>query len=161
MPRGKAVSRRTKATDADTEPITTRYISTLQPWERQQLLRDLATQPVDMPHRELAAQWNVSEDNLKLFKSRNKQEIARIIQELDNEMAGMWIAHKANRIAAYQDEYERLSRVKVRDHFEWSKARQACLRAVAEELGQLPGRSGVVVIPVQHVLVGIDPEDLK
>jgi hypothetical protein len=129
------------------------------PWELRQLLRDLAM--FSEGGKALAAMYNVSVGSLEVCKHRHKREIEEIRLDLENKFAGMWIANKEMRIAAYMAEFENLNESDYRNHHEWSKARQACLKAVAEELGQLPGRANIIVIPVQHIVVGVNTEDLK
>lgn len=132
----------------------------LDPGEKRALCRALATVG-SRPLTELAEEWGVTYQSLLMFKRDHAREIDAIAADLDNKFAGLWIADKEARVEAYMREYMRLDQSDYKNHHEWSKARQAALRAVAEELGQLPGRGGLVVIPAEHVLIGVDVEDLK
>jgi len=75
--------------------------------------------------------------------------------------AGLRIASKEARIAAYQGDYEQAASGPKAGHHEWVKARTGILHAVAEELGQLPPRTTVTVMPVVHIVEGIDLEALR
>ena len=134
-------------------------VSDLHPWEVRQLLRELATWSGLM--QELADKWNMSRSTLDMYKSRHKAEIAAIQADLENQFAGMWIANKEARIAALAEMYESARSHKYANHHEWIRASESLLRSAAEELGQIPGRGSIVVIPVQHILVSIDLEELK
>lgn len=127
--------------------------------EKRELCRVLATRG-ETTMRSIATEWNLDYKTLQYFNRAHAREIHAIAADVENKFAGQWMADKEKRIAAYMEEWELLNTSKYRNHHEWSKARQAALRAVAEELGQLPGRGGVVIMPVQHLYVGIDPAEV-
>lgn len=118
------------------------------------LQRQLATR--DLTRSQLARKFGVSPSYVTQFAKTYEREIEAIREKLDDEFAGLWIAQKEMRIAAYQAEYERALRHPRRDHFEWVNARRQILHTVAEELGQLPPRQTVTIVPVVHVVEGID-----
>lgn len=111
----------------------------------------------DVSQAEIARKWGVHPSTITRFAQAHADRIADIRAHLDDEFAGLWIAQKEARIAAYMDEYELLEHHRNSNHHEWSKARQAALRAVADELGAIPNRSSLTVGgTVEHRLVGID-----
>lgn len=127
-------------------------------FDRRQLQRDLATG--DRKRIQLARDYNVSTSYISQFAKTFALEIDHIKRDLANEFAGLWIANKENRMVAYQAEYAMALGNDKRDHHEWIKARTAILHIVAEELGQLPPRATIAVVPVTHVIVGVDPSEL-
>lgn len=128
------------------------------PYLHHQLCRELAQcKGVKGSRSKLAAKYGVERQYITDFARRNKARIEEIYNNLDNELAGQWIAEKRNRIEAYKADYEA---IQGNTHHEWVKARTAILRNVAEELGQLPPRQQAVVIPVEHVIVGVDLDQL-
>lgn len=131
----------------------------LTPADRRELVHALAT--AEVKRIDLARQYGVTPAYITKFAHQHQDEIDAVRGKLDDAYVGKWIADKESRVAAYQDEFERLDEHKNADHFEWSKARQSALHAVAEELGQLPPRQTTVVMPVTHVVVGVDTEALK
>lgn len=139
--------------------VRTPRINELNAWDLRMLLRDLATWTGVM--QELADKWGIPANSLHVYKSRHKREIAAIQADLENQFAGMWIANKEARIAALAEMYESARSHKYANHHEWIRASESLLRSAAEELGQIPGRGSIVVIPVQHLVIGINPEELK
>jgi hypothetical protein len=131
----------------------------LKPWDRRQLCRELAAG--DVKRADLARRYGVSAAYITKFAKQHAAEIDDIRASLDNEFAGLWIASKAARIAAYQADLE-LSEdhAKYGSHYEHIRTRTQILKAVAEELGQLPPRQTVMVVPVVHVVEGVDLKDL-
>lgn len=130
----------------------------LKPWEVHELCKLLAAG--ELSRAECARKMGVTSKAVTEFARRHKERIDEIRSHLDDEFAGLWAARKEARLAAYMDEYERLSQHPSANHHEWSRARQQALRSVAEELGQLPNRSQVTVGgKVEHVLVGVDVDD--
>jgi hypothetical protein len=113
----------------------------------------------DVSQAAIARKWGIARQTLNDFAHRHAERIADIRAHLDDDYAGLWIANKEARIAAYMDEFERLEHGRNSEHHEWSKARQAALRAVADELGAIPNRSSVQVTGiVTHRLIGVDIE---
>lgn len=130
------------------------------PWERRQLCRELATG--EHTYTALGKRYGVSRQAISAFAKRYAREIDDIKARLDDEFAGLWIADKGARIAAYQADLE-MSEAggEFAGHYEHIRTRTQILRAVAEELGQLPPRATVVVSPVVHIIEGVDLEALK
>jgi hypothetical protein len=131
----------------------------LTPFDRRELQRLLA----DGTERRsaLARRFGVSPSYVTQFAKTYAREIDDIRRDLDNEFAGLWIASKVNRVLALQAEYTRAAGSDKADHHEWIKARLQALHQAAEELGQLPPRATVAVVPVVHVIEGIDVDLLK
>ena len=144
----------------ETKPRTRKgKLDDLPPHLKLYIIRELA---IGTPNTEIAPMFDVSPQAIWAFKKRYANEIEAQSRDLTDEFAAMWIADKRNRIMAYEGEYERLNDAPNADHHLWSIARQAALKNVAEELGQLPNRNGnVQVNVVQHIVEGIDLENLR
>jgi hypothetical protein len=130
----------------------------LKPHEKLALERELA---LNTPTTVLAGKYNMTPQGISSFKKRHALAIDEIREHLDDDFAGLPLAIKKNRIAAYEDEVERLTSHPHADHHEWSKARQMAYRNIAEELGQLPPRATITVVPVVHMVEAVDLEELK
>lgn len=124
-------------------------------------MRRLATLEAGVTEQMVADEFMVTIASLKMFKQSYAREIDAIRGDLDNKFAGIWLADKEARLYAYAEEFIIARSNPNMSHHEWIKTRAAILRAVADELGQIPGRSGILVVPVEHVIVNIDLEDLK
>ena len=116
----------------------------------------------DLTKAQLARRFGISRTAMTRFARRHKARIEEIRADLDDEFADLWIVRKANRLAAYESDFELASGHPNASHHEWVKSRTQILHAVAQELCQLPGRNGIaVVMPVAHVIEGIDLDQLK
>jgi hypothetical protein len=128
-------------------------------WERRTLCRELALGEVTKAA--LGRKYGVTGQAISAFAKRYAAEIDAIRAQLDDEFAGLWIASKEARLAQYQDDYEASERHEKSEHFEWVRVRTQILHQVAEELGQMPPRAEVTVLPVEHIIIGVDMEALK
>ena len=126
----------------------------LRPWDVRQLIRDLAV--AEVPRTVLADKFGVVPSYITKFAKQHAREIDDIKADLDDAFAGMWAANKEARIRAYQNDYEMALDAPNASHHEWIGKRTAILRAVADELGQMPGRAGVIITPVTHIIEGVD-----
>ena len=126
--------------------------------DRRQLCRALAAGEVS--RADLARRYGVSRPYITQFAKTHEAEIETIKARLEDEFAGLWIADKAARVAAYQGDYFATLEHPNADHHEWVKARTGILHNVAEELGQLPPRTTVNVAAVTHVVMGVDLDNL-
>jgi transcriptional regulator with XRE-family HTH domain len=70
---------------------------------RRQVIRDLALS--GLSQTALAEKYGVSQPSISEFKARNAEEIAAVMADAENEFAGILIAQKAARLAAYQELY--------------------------------------------------------
>ena len=131
----------------------------LTPFSRRKLQRAIAAG--EKKRAQIARDFGVSTSYVSQFARRYAFEIDEISRDLDNRFAGLWIADKENRILAYQADYAMALQSDKRDHHEWIKTRTQILHTVAEELGDLPPRATVAIVPVQHILEGVDPDALK
>lgn len=130
------------------------------------LVRDLAAGTESQAR--LAKKYDVDVTTIRAFKQRNAERIAAVAADLDDVMAGLWVAHKQRRIAEYEQDIELLNdsieaqeryiadlAAKVeageienatklaradRDLGAMLKRKHAAVRSIAEELGQLPNR---------------------
>ena len=126
-------------------------------WVRHRLIRDFALG--EKTGVELAAQYGCSNQSISQFKRRYALEIEEVRNALADEYAGVWVARKLDRIREYQEAAEKMA--------SGSSPRNAevlvsILKAVAEELGQLPARTQVNVSQenVTYEIVGISPDDI-
>lgn len=127
--------------------------------QRSQLVRDLAE--AEVSRADLARQYGVTTSYITQFAHSRAAAITELQQKLRDAVVELWIADKPSRVAAYQDEYQMLHEHENAHHHEWSKARMQALHSVAEELGQLPPRQQVMVMPVVHLIEAVDLEELK
>lgn len=126
--------------------------------QRRTLCRELATG--EQTRAQLARKYGVSRPAITQFAKRYDGEIKALQEDLSNEFAAQWIAQKELRIEQYQKDLELSAESPYAEHYEQIRTRGMILRSVAEELGQLPTRGNITVVPVQHVVVGVNTEDL-
>lgn len=131
----------------------------LTPFDRREIQRALADGTEK--RAAIARRFGVTAGYITQFAKQYAREIDDIRRDLDNEFAGLWIASKVNRVIAYQADYARTLTDPKSTHHEWVKARAQILHQVAEEMGQLPPRATLTIIPVKHVVEGVDLEVLK
>lgn len=126
-------------------------------WVRHRLIRDFALG--EKTGKQLSEQYGVSQTSISAFKKRHGLEIEEVRNNLADEYAGVWVAQKMSRIQEYQVAAEKMAEgVSPRN----AEVLVSILKAVAEELGQLPARTQVNVSheSVTYQVVGINPEDL-
>jgi phage portal protein BeeE len=100
----------------------------------------------DMTQTAIAKKYGVTDHAIGAFKKRYADLIDQIRADLDNAFAGVWIAQKEQRILEYMDMAEESDDVNLdADWNERRRVKAAALRAVADELGQIPNRSTVTV----------------
>ncbi len=132
---------------------------------RLSILTDLASG--DYTNVALAEKYGVSHTTIGNYAEKYRDRIETIRQDVTNELAGLWVAQKKNRLAEYEQQIEDLEEAaKGLDPTEITpliRAAQAALRAVAEELGDLPQRIKVesdTRSSVRYSIEGVDPKDL-
>lgn len=127
-------------------------------WVKHRLIRDFALG--EKSGRELSLEYGVSQTSMSAFKKRNAMEIEEVRNHLADEYAGVWVAQKINRIREYQNAAEKMADGRSPRNQE---VLVSILKAVAEELGQLPARQQVNVSTenVTYQIVGIDVGDLQ
>lgn len=125
------------------------------PHEKLNLLRDLAKGEETSP--QLSKRYGITAQRIREIKMENKQKVAEIAADLDSQFAGLWVADKRARLAFYEAELERIASI---GHHEWVKAKAQLLKNIAEEVGQLPPRMSISVMPVIHILETVDKEEL-
>lgn len=127
-------------------------------WVAHRLIRDFALG--EKTGVELAEQYGVSSNAISNFKKRHALEIEEVRNNLADEYAGVWVANKLNRIREYQAAAEKMSNGSSPRNQE---VLVSILKAVAEELGQLPARNqtNVQTDTVVYQVVGINVDDLR
>jgi predicted transcriptional regulator len=152
--------------DSSSNAITPRVLRPLEKgWVRYRLIRELAQ--MEKPQTVLAEEYGVTQGAISQFATRHASEVAEVKADIENEFAGLWIADKKQRIAEYAAEIELIDEARggtvrnMRD-VELSKLKAAVMRAVADELGQIPARMSVSVTQrVTYTIEGVDPEQLR
>jgi transposase-like protein len=137
------------------------------PHVRLKLIRALAAG--EHSQAELARRHGVSPAAMSQFVRRHAERIAEVASKLDDEFAGLWVAEKAARIAHLQAQVEQIADMLGADdlrvgvsYAEVARTQQQALRAIADELGQIPAK-----VQVQHSgsldvrLNGVDLEALR
>lgn len=126
-------------------------------WVKHRLIRDFALG--EKTGAQLAEQYGCSQTSVSAFKKRYALEIEEVRNNLADEYAGVWVARKLDRIKEYQEAAEKMA--------SGSSPRNAevlvsILKAVAEELGQLPARTQVNVNTETTVyeIVGVSVDDI-
>lgn len=127
-------------------------------WVAHRLIRDFALG--EKTGAQLSKEYGVSQTSISAFKKRHAMEIEEVRNNLADEYAGVWVAQKLNRIREYQRAAEKMADGASPRNQE---VLVSILKAVAEELGQLPARTQVQVntAEVTYQVVSIDLEDLQ
>ena len=127
-------------------------------WVKHRLIRDFALG--EKTGAELAVQYGVSANAISIFKKRYALEIEEVRNHLADEYAGVWVAQKLARVQEYQQAAEKMAAGSSPRNAE---VLVSILKAVAEELGQLPARTQVNVSneTVVYEIVGVDPDNLR
>jgi predicted transcriptional regulator len=122
------------------------------PWVRMRLVRELATG--EHSQVDLAARHGVTQSAISRFASKHAELIADVAAKLDDQFAGLWAADKAARIAVLQQQVADIADTMGDPDAaakagvgaaEMHRVQQQALRAIADELGQIPAR-----VQVQH-----------
>lgn len=137
-------------------------------WRKRTLIRELAEGERTM--RQLAETHGVAVSSIHEFSTRHAEEITHVRDNLEDEFAGLWVAKKSNRLAEYEADLDMIAE-KLAEAEESGMepkdlvaAKHRALRAVAEELGQLPNRMSVsaeVQTRVTYTVPGVDVSDLR
>lgn len=126
-------------------------------WVKHRLIRDFALG--EKTGVQLSEQYGVSRNSITLFKQKFAMEIEEVRNNLADEYAGVWVARKMDRIREYQEAAEKMASGQSPRNAE---VLVTILKAVAEELGQLPARTQVNVNTeiTKYEIVGINPDDI-
>ncbi len=126
-------------------------------WVKHRLIRDFALG--EKTGRELAEIYGVSANSISTFKRRYALEIEEVRNNLADEYASVWVADKMKRIQEYQEAAEKMANGSSPRNAE---VLVSILKAVAEELGQLPARTQVNVSTETTVyeIVGVSADDI-
>lgn len=138
------------------KPDRTRKLETLPPHIRLSLMRRIAGGETQAA---LAVEFGCTPQSVSQFKQRHADQISEMAADLDNKFAGLWIARKENRLDAIEQVIRDIEEHPNAKHHEWLKTKLIALRNAAEELGQLPPKQVTTVIPVMHVVQGVNLDD--
>lgn len=125
---------------------------------KHRLIRDIAMN--ELTQNELSERYHCSRSAISLFKRRHGIEIDRVRENAMDQYAGVWVAKKIERLRAYQDVAEQMLDGRSPRNAE---VLVTILKAVAEELGDLPARqqTNIQAENVTYQVVGIDPDSLR
>jgi len=122
------------------------------------LIHDLALNA--WTQRDLASRYGVSQPSVYDFSVRYAYEIASARDAIEDEVAGLWIAQKVNRLAELENDVEvindLLDEVPVIGMPRLYLAKHRALRNAAEELGQLAPRDINARVTVRYEIAGVD-----
>lgn len=140
---------------SDNRPATKGHLE--RGWVKHRLIRDIALG--EKTGVQLAEQYGVSQNSISHFKKRYGLEIEEVRNNLADEYAGVWVASKLERIRQYQEAAEKMAAGQSPRNVE---VLVSILKAVAEELGQLPARTQVNVSQenVTYEIVGVSVDDI-
>lgn len=126
-------------------------------WVAHRLIRDFALG--EKNQKELAEQYGVSQTSISQFKKRHALEIEDVRNNLADQYAGVWVARKIDRIREYQVAAEKMAAGHSPRNQE---VLVSILKAVAEELGDLPARTQVNISNenVTYEIVGVSVDDI-
>lgn len=126
-------------------------------WVKHRLIREFALG--EKTGVQLAKQYGVSVTSISNFKRKFGMEIEDVRNNLADEFAGVWVAQKMARIAEYQDAAEKMAEGRSPRNAE---VLVTILKAVAEELGQLPARTNISVSneTVTYQIVGLTGDEI-
>jgi hypothetical protein len=138
----------------------------IRPWVRERLLRDMAVG--DKPDRELAADYNIAEQTVRVHRMNFGHEIAALKRDWAAEFGHIWSTRKENRLSVLTQRLEEIedqiaalfdhatretetirnidpeaSEVPVNgsEYRAYVKEQRALIREIAEETGQLQARA--------------------
>lgn len=136
-------------------------------WAKYRLIADLAA--MENTQVELAEKYSCVQSTISDFAKRHAAEISAKKQALADDLHGLWVARKADRLAEYQQTIEDIEDFVESTDMSDKDAREAvalklrALRAVADELGQVPQRpaGGGSQTTVTISVDGVAVEDLR
>lgn len=126
-------------------------------WVKHRLIRDFALG--EKNQKELAEIYGVSATAMTQFKRRHGLEIEEVRNDLADQYAGVWVAKKIERIREYQNAAEKMA---SGESARSQEVLVSILKAVAEELGDLPARTQVNISneEVTYQIVGVSVDDI-
>lgn len=124
----------------------------------QRLIRELAVS--GKPQNQLAEEYGVTQGAISHFKVKHEMEIGRVSEAAADEYAGLWISGKLNRLAELQALAEELTDKPITPRS--AEVIKGILRDAAEELGDIPNKTGVNVniANVKYEIENVDLSDL-
>ena len=115
---------------------------------------------------ELAEQFGVRQPTISDFRRQYADRIDTARARIEDELAGLWIYEKANRLAEYEADVEQINERLEQDplpddYVKLYAAKSRALRNAAEELGQLAPRSVNLTSRVHYTIEGVDMDALR
>lgn len=128
-------------------------------WARSALIVELAK--AEKTQVQLAQEFGVVQSAVSMFADRHREEIAAHRANIENELYGLWIADKRNRVAEYQSDVEAINDALENETDEkLLRAKLAVMRQVAEELGQLKTQVDLAG-KLTYVIEGVNMDALR
>lgn len=119
-------------------------------WTKAKLIYELAVD--EKTQRDLAEEYGVSQPAITKFKKRHTEAIEKRREKLLDEFGTLWVAEKYNRLAARQNEIEKLLELRTTNRN--SEIIDKLLNSVATELGELESKVSVEI--TEYRITGID-----
>ncbi len=123
-------------------------------WTKQRLIYDLAK--AEITQVELAETYGVTQSAIAQFKKRNMALIEERREKMLSEYGSLWVAEKFNRLAARQNEIEKLLELRTTNRN--SEIIGKHLNDIATELGELESKVSVEI--AEYRITGIDLDKL-
>lgn len=105
---------------------------------------------------QIARRFDITRSAVTQWKKRHRGLIAQVQASIDTEFSAIYLSEKLSRLWSLQQDFELSTEqpnAATPDHI---RVRMALLHAIAEETGQLLPRTMIAVVPVRHILEGVD-----
>lgn len=104
----------------------------------------------------LARKYSVSDSAISYFRNQHSGDIEKVQEDAFRARTDLWINDLNERKWAYQDIYETFNRRTEAD----GNIRLKALKQMDELTGQIPPKTNIAIIPVQHMVVDSDGNNL-
>lgn len=150
--------------DSEITPVPRRRMVLERGHVKHELIRRLAAGEA---LKTLAEEFGVATSSVHAFKGRHLTEIDALKERLHDDFAGLWIAQKGARLAELQADVELINEstgpeIKKMTEVAMLQLKERIIRAVAEELGDIPTKVSVNVSQkITYEVVGVDVNQLR
>jgi transposase-like protein len=98
---------------------------------------------------QIARRFDITRSAVTQWKKRHRGPIEQVRASIDTEFSAVYLSEKLTRLWSLQPDFELSTEQPNAASPDHIRVRMALLRAIAEELGALPPRTSVMVVPVQ------------